>query len=253
MPIPAATVVNRMAAALDAEGSDRYTFAQDYKFAINNAVEWSVSVLNQAFAEKKMSPESLRELVKVSVWQANKYSRVSYNEADTGHALWTILSVIPEIQVTPQKVVVPLANENQSIFRNDFTYIGSEKYCTRLTTEEWNVNRKNIFMPGNEIMQGALKEYAYRDFADYSSANYTNPVNAEIEIRPSVSQKLVAIEYLKYPTPVAVIGDSIEMPASMTDIITEKALNYIAWKQGDNTTLWSTSERDINLLISLMR
>ncbi len=58
------TVVDRMIFGLDAEGSDRYTFENDFKPAINSSVEWLQAVFNQAFADKKLTEENLRDLVK---------------------------------------------------------------------------------------------------------------------------------------------------------------------------------------------
>lgn len=253
MPIPVQTIVNRMAADLDAEASDRYTFAQDYKYAINTAIEWVCSIFNKAFAENKLSPENLRELVKISIWQANQFNRISYNPADTGSPLWTILSVHPEVKVYPEKVIVPLIDPTKSIFRGDLAFLSSEKYASRSTLEEWSIYDKNIFVSGNSIMQGALKTYAYLDFADYSAASYSNSVNAEIEISPSVAQKLVGIGYLKYPTQINLITDIVQFPESMTQIITDKALNVIAIKQGDNTTLNSATAQDVAQLVMAMR
>ena len=47
------TVVDRMKSVLDAEGSDRYLFDQDFKPAINSAIDWLVAVFNAAFSDKK--------------------------------------------------------------------------------------------------------------------------------------------------------------------------------------------------------
>lgn len=253
MPILVQDVVSRMLASLDAEGSDRYLFDQDFKPAINSASEWLVSVFNRAFAEKKLSPESLRELVKVKVWQTNEYSRVSYNPADTGQKLWTIIAIYPEITTNRNFGILPSADPSKSFFRPNISYIKSGKAAKRLTLEEWTINEENPYKPGNILMTGKLREYAYLDFADYTSTTYNgNAVPFEAEIRPSVSRKLIAISYLKKPETISLITDSIEFPDSVLNILTEVSLNYIATKQGDGTTLWSITERDVDRLISLM-
>mgnify|MGYP003489322172 FL=1 len=59
MAILVQTLVNRMAAKLDAEGSQRYLFDQDYKPAINESMEALITMLNSAFAENKLTPEGL--------------------------------------------------------------------------------------------------------------------------------------------------------------------------------------------------
>jgi len=244
-----------MAAKLDAEGSQRYLFDQDYKPAINESMESLITMLNSAFAENKLTPESLRELVKVKVWQANKFSRFSYSESDTGHPLWSVLAVYPKPVVN--KGVsggAPTGDDSKSVFRADLSYISSEKSAKRLTLEEWNENNKNVFMPGNIILKGDLQDYAYLDFADYSSSSYTgNNGVFELQVRPEIPNELVAMAYLKYPKQVTLVTDSIEFPESLTDLITDLALQFIAYKQGDNTSLAIMTDRNISKLVNLIR
>ena len=255
MAILVQTIVDRMAAKLDAEGSQRYLFDQDYKPAINESMESLITMLNSAFAENKLTPESLRELVKVKVWQTNKFSRFSYSVSDTGHPLWSVLAVYPKPVVN--KGVsggAPTGDDSKSVFRADLSYISSEKSAKRLTLEEWNENNKNVFMPGNTILKGDLQDYAYLDFADYSSSSYTgNNGVFELQVRPEIPNELVAMAYLKYPTQVATINDSIEFPESLTDLITDLALQFIAYKQGDTTSLYAVTDRNISKLVNLIR
>lgn len=252
MAIQAQLIVDRTAPQIDAEQNDYYTFDQDYKPAINNAVEWLVMVFNEIFGEKKTIPEQLKELVKVKVWQANQYSRVSYNPSDTGHQLWSILAVMPEPELHPNNGISPLSNPVQSKFMAAKSFVRSQYSAKRLSSEEWNINERNPFLAGNDVLKNGLKEYGYLDFADYSSTSYTNPVNAEIEIRPSIGGKYVAIQYLKYPTPINTITDYIEFPISFLPIIVEKTLSFLSVKQGDGTNLWSVSEGDIKRITGLL-
>jgi hypothetical protein len=254
MPISVKTINDRMLANLDAEGSERYLFDQDIKPAINNAMEVLISMFNAAFAENKLSPESLRDLVKVKIWQTNKYSRVSYNSQDTGHPFWTILAVYPKPKVNKGVAASPVTDPSESKFRGDLSFIESEFSAKRLTLEQWNENKKNVFFAGNETLKGALEDYAYLDFADYSSTSYTgNPGQTEIQIRPNIPNELVAISYLKYPNQVLTINDTIEFPESLTSMIMDISLNYISYKQGDATTLYQVTERNIVKLINLIR
>ena len=254
MPIPVQTVVSRMASALDAEGSERYTFDQDYKYAISYAQEWIVTAVNQAMSEKKLAAENLRELIKVKIWQANAFSRIAFDPAIVGQKLWSVLAVYPEIKTTPfsnpNQLVVPA----QSVFMPNLSFVSSDQEgAARLTHEEWNDNKKNVFMPGNITVTGSLKKYAYLDFADYSSSSYVNPVPFEIEVRPSVAAKYVAIVYLKYPNEIILPTDNLEFPDPMIDLIVEKALLFISFKQGDATNLYSISEREVSRIVNLIR
>jgi hypothetical protein len=254
MPILVQRIVDQMKSQLDSEGSDRYLFDQDFKPAINFAIDLAVAAFNEAFAETKLSPEQLRELTKVKVWQASGYSRIAYKEADTGHPLWTIVAVYPDPKVNKSAISGASGSDKSvSRFRGDVSFIESIQSAKRLNLEQWNENRDNPFMPGNSVLFGGLKEYAYLDFADYSSSTYTgNSGQAEITVRPDVSGKLVAIAYLKTPTKVNVIGDSVEFPASLLNILVDMALNFVAVKQGE-AQLIRVTDALINQLVSLMK
>ena len=76
--IPVQNLVDFMKFELDAEGSDRYLFDQDFKPAINSAMNWLVSVFNRAFENDKLSSENLRDLIKTRVWVANNFSRIKF-------------------------------------------------------------------------------------------------------------------------------------------------------------------------------
>lgn len=240
-----------MASQLDAEGSDRYTFAQDYVYAINYAINFSVAVFNRAFADNKISPESLRELTRVHVWQASSYSRVNYDSADTGHNMWTLLAIYPDITANQNAGVIPVSPE-KSVYKANLSYISGYKSAKRLSFEQWNSTKKNIFVQGNNTLQGELKEYAYLDMANYNSSTY-NVTTPEFEIRPSIAGRLVALVYLKSPTEISAQTDSIEFPDTMFDFIVEQSLRFIAHKQGDQTTLYAVTSNEINQLATLFR
>ena len=247
-------VHNRILSRCDAENSDRYTFEQDTKYAGNSAMEILVTWFNQAFADKKLSPESLRELTNVKVWQANSYSRVAFNSQDVGHFLWTLLAIYPKPVITKKSAPVGFETTNSvSKFRPDITFIDSVQSAKRLNFEEWNENRDNAFMPGNDILKGKIAEYAYLDAADYSSSTYTSSVDKiEWTIRPAIPNEFVALAYLKYPRPVAAITDYIEFPLSLTELIVEIASSIVALKQ-PTQSLYAASEQNVNRLVSLIK
>lgn len=252
MPILVQEINDRMLSALDAEGSDRYLFDNDIKPAVNYSIEFIVSIFNKGFAENKLSGESLRELVKIGVWQANNFSRIAFDSGVMGHKLWTILAVYPEIVTQPFFNPSPNPNPALSSFMPGLSYVSGKACTNRMNFEEWNDNQENVFMPGNNILTGALVDYAYLDFADYSSSGYTNPGGQEITIRPTVANKLIALGYLKRPTSVALISDSIQFPDSLINIIMDKALQFIATKQGDNTTLYGVTAKDVQQIAGLL-
>lgn len=247
MAILVQTVVTQMKSAIDSEGSDRYLFDLDYRPGIHYGIRQIITALNSVFANTKAPAESLRELINTRIWQANDYSRIAYNPADmpNNEELWTILSVHPEVTTIENGLPLSSITGADSKVRLDLTYKGGKFACTRLSFEQWNQNQENIFLPGNTVMTGALKKYAYLDFSDYSSSVYAAPGTYEIEIRPDVSRKLVGLRYLRYPELPQLITDSIEFPESLTDLIVAAALSWISVKQGNETTLYMITARDI--------
>lgn len=245
------TLIDRMVAELDAEGSDRYLFDQDFKPAINTAIDWLVAVFNKAFADNKLNEEVLSELTYVKIWQASQFSRIKVDPAILGHPVWTIVNISPEPETYPAATPPTQLLPERSVLRTDLSFVKSNFSAERKSKEKWDKNRNNIFESGNEVMTGSFKRYAYLNPFNYSSSNYS--VAGEIEIRPSVAGKFVAISYLKYPSKVNVSTDNIEFPETLTDILFQKALNYISFKQGDRTSLFTVTANDVNQLAQLMQ
>jgi hypothetical protein len=246
--IPVQEVVDLMKFELDSEGSDRYLFDLDFKPAINLSIKWLVFVFNRAFEENKFSGENLRDLIRTRIWVANNFSRIAFDNIATGDELWSYLAVHPEPTVYPLGSLPPvLVNDYTSVFLPNISYVSSRYSANKLTVEKWNESRDNIFEPGNSLLTGSLKNYAYLTEADYSSTTYLQ--EKEIEVRPDVSGQFVAMTYLKNPSNVALITDDIEFPSSMTALFVQKALNFISIKQGDQTTLFTTTEMDVARLI----
>lgn len=247
--IPVQTIVDRVTSILDAEGSDRYLFDQDFKPAINLTKDWVVAVFNKAFADKKLSEENLKELVQTKIWTTSTFSRIHIDPAVVN--VWTILGIKPKPTVYPSTSIPTVGGTpDASTLEAGVSYISSDFSARRLTVEEWNENKNNIFEAGNNITTVSFTEYAYLNQGDYSSSAYSTA--GELEIRPDISTEFVGITYLRYPADVTLIGDNIEFPQTLTDIIVNKVLNYISFKQGDRTNLFTVSGQEVATLAKLM-
>lgn len=249
--IPVQTVVDLMNFELDAEGSDRYLFDQDLKPAINLSINWLVSVFNKAFEQNKLPGENLRELIRTRIWVANNFSRVKYDPTIVGDELWSILSVAPEPVVYPVQTPPVLTNDYTSIYLPDVAFRSSIYSADKSTVEKWNENANNVFEDGNSILTNALKSYSYLTEVDYSTTT-TYLQDREITIRPDISGQFVAITYLKVPSDINLITDDVEFPRTLTTLLTQKALYFISVKQGDNTTLHTVTDKDVNTLVNLV-
>lgn len=257
--IPAQDIADQMRFALDAENADHYGDAEDIVPAINGAINWLTSVINMTMGEKKLGEEIFRDLTISRVFRTSVDSRISLSSFPANHEVWTILALYPKpITGNTGAVFVPNANNKISEVDTSKYHISAENSCKRLTIEEWSINKKNPFAAGYELVPGCdeLTLYAYLDPFDYNPDNNVI-ISKEIEIRPSVVDATVSpivfnpvtAFYVKKPTPIATLADNIEFPHSVFNIIFNKALAYIAYKQGDSTNLNAITRQDIALLL----
>lgn len=253
MPISTQDVRDQMLFALDAEGSDYYDDARDIIPAINASIKWLTNVVNIALGKNKSAEEVFRDISIVKVFQTSEDSRISLDVFP--HPVWTILAVypLPETKSTTVTAGSPPATVKNSIHRPDLYHVTAEFSCKRLTSEEWIDNKTNPFeagYTGTSQLCPDLLDYAYLSPKNYDPVNPANNITREIEVRPIINQGLVTIEYVKQPTVIAVLGDDIDFPATTFQMIFDKALQYIAYKQGDQTNLYSVTSQDINTLIN---
>lgn len=248
--IVASTIRDKVKADVDAEGSDYYTDALDYIPAINKSIDWCVAVINMAYAQKKISEEAFVDLTRVRIYQTSTFSRILLPGATQTDTIWTILSVLPLPVCYPNNNITVTASDVASFFRGDLSFRSCANTCERLTVEEWEQNVNNPFEAGHNIETGETASvYGYLAPQDYTSSAYVVP-GSEIEIRPALSKRLCAIRYAKVPTQITAIGNNIEFPQSMADIIYLKTLANIGIKQGDQSTIIGNADRDLKVLLA---
>ena len=175
------------------------------------------------------------------------------DQLDIGGEIVTKQIFFQSNQTTTPKLLTSTAEET-SFYRRDLVHLESDKSAKRLTIEEWAKNTKNPFRAGNTVLPADcdLIDFAYLNYVDYSAPEAPYSVPREIEIRPSVANKIVTVFYAKKPTLVVDAGDTIEFPGFFTSFIFTQSLHYISIKQGDQTTLATVSNTDIqNLLNSI--
>lgn len=243
-------IVNEMASSLDAEGSDHYTFDRDYKPSINRSARWLTHVISRALGRIKNPGEIFRDLSVVRIFISSGYSRISLDPDPLGHQVWTIIAVWPKATTTPGAAIPVAANLYDSSIATGETYLSSDNDAARLTPEEWNKQKGNPFADGYEgaAICDELKSYAYLAPMDYSSTNY--PVTKEIEIRPSLKRGYVGINYLRTPGDISLIGDSVDFPKVLQNLLVDRALKFVSFKQGDQTNLYAVTDRDINAVLT---
>ena len=251
--IQAEDLRKQLAFALDAEGSDYYTPEQDYIPAINASVRWLTNVINAALGSDKIGEEFFRDLTYSGVFRTDDCSRVSLNVFPS--EVWSILSIYinPETRTIDGEQAPVIDSEQRSYFMNNLLHKSSFLSCKRLSVEEWATSRSNPFEGGYDGDQlcDELKQYAYLNPVNYENTNEgTN--SKEVEIRPSIINDNVTIFWVKKPSPIVELTDNIEFPDSVFQLLFNKSLNYIAYKQGDNTSIYSVTAQDISLLLSVI-
>jgi hypothetical protein len=244
---------NQIKFALDAENSDHYRDDMDIIPAINAAIKWLTSVVNTAYGQDKIGEEFFRELSSSGVFRTSDASRVSLTIFPT--EVWSILAVYPKPttrQITG--VPVPATPDNtRSYYLPNKLHLSSELSCKRLNLEQWSVNYDNPFeagYQGNQICE-PLKLYAYLTPINYQGSS-TSYLTQELEIRPSSPNEEVTIFWAKKPTKIVTLADEINFPHSVFQLLFDKALNYIAYKQGDQTNLYGVSGQDIQQLLTVL-
>lgn len=238
-------IIVDMKAALDAEGSDYYTDAQDYIPAINRAMDHVVAIFNKAFSENKLSEENLRELIDIKLYQLSTTSTLTFDQASLD-AVWSILAVYPSPRTSPDPLtpaITPGATSQEYAGNNKF--LGGVKSAKKRTLESWNDTENNPFEKGNmTITTGDLVEYAFLSFSTQGTTY--------IILRPTPTDGVCGVAFLMYPPRVVDNGDTVPFPSVMRNLMSSKALRYIAEKQGDNSTLLSVTDNDVKELTELL-
>lgn len=239
--------------ALDAENSDHYRDDLDIIPAINVAVKWLTSVVNAAIGQNKIGEEFFREISYAGVFMSNNNSRVSLNVFPS--EVWSILAIYvdPETEID-LSIPAPTTNDpKQSYYMSNLIHVSSDLSCKRLTLEQWATNLENPFehgYGGPEICD-SLKWYAYLNPINYSISGAATKLQ-HVEIRPKSPNRLVTVFWAKKPTVVTTLSDDIDFPSSVYDLLFNKALNYVSYKQGDQTNLYGVTNTDIQTLINVL-
>jgi hypothetical protein len=244
---------DQMAFALDAEGSDHYLDSLDYIPAINASINWMTTLITTAYGQNKIGEEFFRDLTLSGVFLTNNNSRVSLNVFP--NEVWSILGVY--VKPTTESIAGAPApatpNTTQSYYLSNLIHVSSELDCKRLSIEEWARNKRNPLehgYDGNQLCE-SLKIYAYLNPITNNPSG-TAPFLQDVEVRPALKNEPITIFWVKKPSAITAITDLIEFPNSLFNMLFNKALNYIAYKQGDQTNVYTVTTADIQQLASIL-
>lgn len=146
MPILASRLQSQMAASLDAgsgSSQNRYTFFNDYKYAINYAARKLLEWASTHQGSTKFNSEALRELRHIWVFQTSKYSRVEIPESVN-----TINAVYPEILISPE---APSIISNITTYSWDIKFAANHLSLTTAVQVSYNSTTYFIDLFANSI------------------------------------------------------------------------------------------------------
>lgn len=245
---------------IDAEGSQRYLDVPDWLPNINSTIQRSLAACNWQLANRKGSEEQLSELQETRIFQTNRLGGLALEGivTQTGAAyttpIWSIIGLYAEPS-TYLPNALPFGNPANTIIRTDLTYMpggSNERPVQRMTMEQVAIARDNMFMSGTEVLaSGPMRTYGYYFAGKRTDGNIITG-GRELFVTPlSRTQRvLIAMSYLRTPQAITAMTDNIDFPRSMMRTMADWLLQYMGIKEGDGTTLYSTSEKDAAQLFS---
>lgn len=236
MSILASDVFTTVRAILDDDNSGRYTEADDLTPFVNSAINYLVIVFNAAFEQKKLAPESLRELTKTTiVTTTGSGSTKKAVVTSIMPTLWTILGIEPDPEITT-------GPDTLSMTRN--------KMATRMTLEAWNDAGSDPFSAGT--LQNIPSDFLRPGYL--GPGKYFSDTDYHILIRPAsmFTVDRAAIWYLKNPTKVTSGSSSIEFPQSVFNFLVEKTLNYLSRQHSPDSKYLAVTDKEITQLVNLI-
>lgn len=241
---------------VDASSSQRYLPDQDIIPSCNSALSRAITAGNWALANRKGSEEMLRELMETRVFQSNAYGGIALENTTPplGHNVWSILAIYAEPTTIPANpTTLPL--EQLTYFLTGVVFLSSDKPVERLTLEEIAKAKNNAFMSGNETLaQTPMRSYAYTLIGKRTDSPTVITGDYEIHISPAslADQKRFAITYLRQPSTITTVNDTIDLPNSMLRTLADWGLQYLAaFKQGSGSLMLPGAEADARELFRM--
>ena len=222
--------------------------------AFNSAIRRATTALGWAMANKKGPEEALRELTMLRIFQTNSQGGINLNDTALGHSVWNVLAVFAEPETVETPSIQPLPIQ-RSAYRPDLSFSGSGKPVERVTLEEVAMIRNNATRNGNEVLAANPKRvsYAYYIPGDASSTGYASG-GSELRVIPKsqTGRKLIAVSYLKEPTPMTSESSAVEFPKSFLQTLVDWSVDYATIRQGDGPTMNQSAKDDAAQLFQMI-
>lgn len=241
--ILASDVFTDVKSFLDDDSSGRYDATLDLVPAINKAILYLITLFNTAFDAKKITPESLRELVYTKILPVTGTTTKKVDVTNITDNLWSILGVDPDpvvttITPTPPAVAYDILNETRN------------RFAKRMTLEEWNDALADPFSAGTGVsVVSDLIKPGYIGPGLYCGNN-----KYYLMVRPGsiFTTDKVCIWYLKNPAVVISGSSEIEFPQSLYQLLVDKTINALAIQHSPESAYGKVTDKEVSQLVSLM-
>jgi hypothetical protein len=224
---------------VDDENSDRYSFDNDYKPAINLAVRYIMSAFDKAFERGSLSPSVFSELLYAQITSVAAIPLVDgvkvalTNPLFVNEQLWRVVGVDP----------VPIVSGT------DYVMAGARlaKFLPILDSGEVN---NDPFAEGHTDAPADLDTYFYTQINTISFD--TTPAQYLI-VRPAPPGS-VAVIVLRNPTKVTLTTTNVEFPYVLYQPLLMKAYKYMMVQAGSQPLAnMQLSDQEVQELVALFR
>jgi hypothetical protein len=228
----ASDLVADLEALLDDENSERYSFDNDYKPALNGAVRYIMSAFDRAFDQGVLSPFIFNELLfgqKLTATPVTNEDASKFTVPDT--VVWRTVGVDPAPVMDTDDYVMPGA-----------------RLAKFVTIDNWGQAVDDPFAAGRGDVSDDLKLFAYTQF------NYLDPGGTptkQLVVRPKPVGD-VALIYLRVPTKITLTSTTVEFPYVLYQALLMKAYQYVMVQAGrEGAAALQISDKDVQELVAL--
>jgi hypothetical protein len=226
----------------DSSSSERYGLTTDILPAMNSAISYLVAVFSAAFDSKQIKPEVLTNLIKTELLDSvatGVVAKVDLSSVMADGSVWRILGIEPNPTITEGEGEDP-----------DTLSISLGKMASRLSLEEWNHAQENPFMRGSTAsMPSIFEELAYtgpgRFFGDDKDYILLRPASI-------ITDDKVVLYYLESPTTLTALGNTIQFPPTLHNLIVQKTIQYLSYQHSKDAKYFQITDKDIKEVIGLM-
>lgn len=229
-----------------------YSTEEDFLPSFNLACQHVAKTLAYLLEQSKMPSESLSELRYQRTFVSSPYSEVVM-----GSVLF-----IEAVYPLPEVKGLPLVEANKPTeVTSSVTVIDTKYSASLLSAERASMVHHNPFIAGYD-KQGCVKTKSEQ--GRFLTFSYTSPYRAkdgslQIKIMPSLKGGLCTVLCINniptYSIGLIVLNDyntEIPLPISILPFIVEKALFFLAYKQGDGPTVGELSEAEADRILSIL-